>query len=215
MAEHRKEGRLSEDEAHEDIERLNVAAREANLPLLDDLSRIEDVRALEQMLEDAGLYTGPTVSDAIELGSQVSLDILASQARDKEPLEIHYQERIIEAVRSMFRERFGMDVPPFPTERIFLLEDAMFDRVVEQRSATFFPAHEPKMIHGLFDSRNAIILVRHRECDPLAERLQVTAHELTHWALHAQPRHNTASLLAFAFDPDLILRPRRPAFPEW
>lgn len=191
----RREGRLSEDEAREDVERLDRAAAEVGLPNIEDLHHTEDVQALERLLVEAGLYETPTVSDEIVFGAG-RLAELKRIAVEKSPREVHYEEQVIAAVRNAFSDRFDLDVPTFPTERILLIPDHAMGKLSAGPLGARTP-QEHARVGGTYDPLHEIILIRYRAQDALAARIHVAGHEVVHWALHQQADYSTPTLDAF------------------
>ncbi|MFH1430655.1 MAG: hypothetical protein ABIG71_03995 [Candidatus Uhrbacteria bacterium] len=178
MLEHRKEGRLSEDEALADVERVNAAAHCQKLPTIQELESMEDVQELEEMLEELGGYSQPTLTDVVDVGEK-EIQRLRQYTLEKDPKEVHYQERSVAIVGSAFRDRFGFDTPEFPIERILMLTERDFSerhgRLGVSRDAT-----------GSYVASDKIVLLRVQEDNTLSERVHACCHELVHWAIAEQ-----------------------------
>lgn len=109
-------------------EKISRAAYEIGLPSLEELSQPEDVKALVQLLKEAGVYQEPSIPDEIILGRE-RLEKIKKYAEEKDPVEIHYQVEASRAITDTFAKRFDLSVPTFPTDRMLLIPLETFDRL--------------------------------------------------------------------------------------
>lgn len=175
----RKEGRLSEEEAARDIEALNRGAESTGLPNIHELKNIEDVRALEKLLKEAGVYAPPEVSDEISLGASRIAEV-RHYAREKDPKEIHYEERAVQLVRDIMKKRFNIEVPDCPVERILIVPDWK----MEELNRSLF---DTEYVEGIYENGDCVIFIKDKSEHSLAKRTHVVVHELIHFALHSAP----------------------------